>query len=130
MPWDVEFDDAFEAEFSAFAEDVQDALLAVGKLLAEYGPQLGAAACGYAERLGLSQYEGTAVRRGWWCLACRLSRSIPGVTRFSLLPRTSRAAARSGFINDSLQRRTRDLMITCHARKRRSSKINGYHAER
>ncbi len=41
MPRDVEFDDAFEAEFLAFAEDVQDALLAVGKLLAEYGPQLG-----------------------------------------------------------------------------------------
>lgn len=40
-PWEIEFDDAFETEFAAFAEDVQDALLAVAKLLAEYGPQLG-----------------------------------------------------------------------------------------
>ena len=41
MAWEVEFDNAFETEFAAFAEDVQDALLAVAKLLAEYGPQLG-----------------------------------------------------------------------------------------
>lgn len=41
MAWEIEFDDAFETEFAAFAEDVQDALLAVAKLLAEYGPQLG-----------------------------------------------------------------------------------------
>ncbi|MGO8847331.1 MAG: type II toxin-antitoxin system RelE/ParE family toxin [Methylocella sp.] len=41
MAWVIEFDDAFETEFAAFAEDVQDALLAVAKLLAEYGPQLG-----------------------------------------------------------------------------------------
>ena len=39
--WDVEFHDAFEAEFRAFEQSVQDALLAVAKLLAEYGPQLG-----------------------------------------------------------------------------------------
>jgi hypothetical protein len=41
MAWEVEFDDAFEMEFAAFAEDVQDALLAVAKLLADYGPHLG-----------------------------------------------------------------------------------------
>src|SRR5438270_13184518 len=41
MAWEVEFDDEFETEFAAFAEDVQDALLAVAKLLADYGPQLG-----------------------------------------------------------------------------------------
>jgi hypothetical protein len=41
MAWEVEFDDAFETEFAAFAEDVQDALLAVAKLLADYGPHLG-----------------------------------------------------------------------------------------
>jgi hypothetical protein len=35
MAWEVEFDDAFETEFAAFAEDVQDALLAVAKLLAD-----------------------------------------------------------------------------------------------
>jgi|SRR5438270_12178728 len=41
MAWEVEFDDEFETEFAAFAEDVQDALLAVAKLLADYGPHLG-----------------------------------------------------------------------------------------
>jgi hypothetical protein len=41
MAWEVEFDDAFEMEFAAFAENVQDALLAAAKLLADYGPHLG-----------------------------------------------------------------------------------------
>jgi hypothetical protein len=41
MTWQVEFDTAFEAEFLAFEQDVQDALLAVARLLADYGPQLG-----------------------------------------------------------------------------------------
>jgi len=41
MVWEVEFHDAFEAEFLAFEQAVQDALLAVAKLLADYGPQLG-----------------------------------------------------------------------------------------
>ncbi len=41
MAWTVELDDAFEAEFSAFDPAVQDALLAVARLLADYGPRLG-----------------------------------------------------------------------------------------
>jgi hypothetical protein len=41
MPWTVEFHDEFEPEFLAFEPAVQDALLAVAKLLADYGPQLG-----------------------------------------------------------------------------------------
>lgn len=41
MPWDVEFEDAFEAEFRELDSEVQDALLAVAKLLVDYGPQLG-----------------------------------------------------------------------------------------
>jgi hypothetical protein len=41
MAWDVEFDDAFDAEFLAFDQEVQNSLLAVAKLLADYGPQLG-----------------------------------------------------------------------------------------
>jgi hypothetical protein len=40
MTWDVEFENAFEAEFLTFEAEVQDALLAVAKLLADYGPQL------------------------------------------------------------------------------------------
>lgn len=41
MTWNVEFHDAFEVEFLAFEQSVQDALLAVAKLLADYGPRLG-----------------------------------------------------------------------------------------
>lgn len=41
MPWDVLFDNAFEVEFQAFEPDVQTELLAVAKLLVDYGPQLG-----------------------------------------------------------------------------------------
>jgi len=39
--WNIEFEDAFELEFLAFDPQVQEALLAVAKLLANYGPQLG-----------------------------------------------------------------------------------------
>jgi hypothetical protein len=39
--WDVEFDEDFEAEFRDLEVAVQDALFAVSKLLADYGPQLG-----------------------------------------------------------------------------------------
>jgi hypothetical protein len=41
MDWDVRLHDAFEAEFQAFAHEVQNEMLALAKLLAEYGPQLG-----------------------------------------------------------------------------------------
>jgi hypothetical protein len=41
MNWDVRLHNAFEAEFLAFERGVQTELLAVSKLLAEYGPQLG-----------------------------------------------------------------------------------------
>lgn len=41
MTWDVKLHDAFEAEFAALERAVQTELLAVAKLLGEYGPQLG-----------------------------------------------------------------------------------------
>lgn len=41
MTWNVRLHDAFEAEFLAFERAVQTELLAVAKLLGEYGPQLG-----------------------------------------------------------------------------------------
>lgn len=41
MNWDVRLHEAFEAEFLAFERGVQTELLAIAKLLAEYGPQLG-----------------------------------------------------------------------------------------
>ena len=53
MAWVVEFHDDFEAEFRAFEQPVQDALLAVAKLLTDYGPQLGRP---YADTLNGSEY--------------------------------------------------------------------------
>ena len=41
MVWTVLFHDAFDAEFSAFDESLQDELLAHAKLLSEFGPHLG-----------------------------------------------------------------------------------------
>jgi hypothetical protein len=51
--WVVEFHDDFEPEFLVFEPAVQDALLAVAKLLADYGPQLGRP---YADTLKGSSY--------------------------------------------------------------------------
>ena len=41
MTWIVLFHDAFDTEFAALVEDLQDELLAHAKLLAEFGPNLG-----------------------------------------------------------------------------------------
>jgi hypothetical protein len=41
MAWVVEFLDVFEAEFDAFPDEVQDAILAWAALLEREGPQLG-----------------------------------------------------------------------------------------
>ena len=53
MSWRVEFHDDFEPEFLGFELAVQDALLAVAKLLADFGPQLGRP---YADTLKGSKY--------------------------------------------------------------------------
>ena len=39
--WEVKLHNAFEAEFQAFEPTVQDAMLVVAKVLADFGPQLG-----------------------------------------------------------------------------------------
>jgi hypothetical protein len=41
LRWVVEFHDAFEGEFRALDPAVQEELLALAKLLGDYGPQLG-----------------------------------------------------------------------------------------
>jgi len=41
MSWDVEFYEAFEPEFDALSEAVQNELLAFAKLLERFGPTLG-----------------------------------------------------------------------------------------
>ena len=41
MSWNVLFHDLFHDEFTAFAEDLQDELLAHARLLSQFGPELG-----------------------------------------------------------------------------------------
>ena len=41
MPWVVEFHDAFEPDFEAMADDVQDSLLAAAKAVQIAGPKAG-----------------------------------------------------------------------------------------
>ena len=41
MDWTVRFADEFEQEFLSLQQGVQDELLAVARILADYGPQLG-----------------------------------------------------------------------------------------
>ena len=41
MAWTVEIGDEFEADFDALHEDVQDEILALSRLLQQFGPQLG-----------------------------------------------------------------------------------------
>lgn len=41
MEWEVEFHPAFEVEVQTFDRDVRVALIAVARLLSDYGPQLG-----------------------------------------------------------------------------------------
>jgi hypothetical protein len=41
MSWKVEFHEEFEPEFYELSETVQDEILALSKLLEEFGPQLG-----------------------------------------------------------------------------------------
>ncbi len=53
MRWAVEFHDDFEPDFLAFEPAIQDAVLAVAKLLADFGPQLGRP---YADTLNRSKY--------------------------------------------------------------------------
>ena len=40
MKWKAEFHDLFEPEFDGFSEEVQDEILALGKLLETFGPHL------------------------------------------------------------------------------------------
>ena len=64
MNWTVEIADEFEPEFDTLDEDVRVEILALSRLLQQFGPQLGRAPCGHAERLTVREHEGAAVQRG------------------------------------------------------------------
>jgi hypothetical protein len=60
MIWDVDLADELEAEWNELPSDVQDEILAHGKLLEQFGPQLGRPRR-HLERIALREHEGTAV---------------------------------------------------------------------
>jgi hypothetical protein len=66
VSWSVEVGDEFRPELFALHEDVRTEILALARLLQQFGPQLGRPRVGYAERLPPREYEGVAVQRGRW----------------------------------------------------------------
>ena len=71
MVWSVRFHDAFDAEFEALAPEVQDEMLALAKLLKDYGPAPGRP---HADTLNGSAYANMKELRfraadGVWCVA-------------------------------------------------------------
>ena len=61
MIWSVEIADELEAEWDQFPVDVQDEILAHGRLLEQFWSAAGQAAGGYLEGIELQQYEGIAL---------------------------------------------------------------------
>lgn len=105
MNWDVRLHDAFEAEFLAFERGVQTELLAVAKLLAEYGPQLRRP---YVDTLKGSKH--TNMKEMRFSAAdpngAQPSRLTPNGRLSSSSRATSRALARSASTSSLSQRRT------------------------
>ena len=102
MVWSVEFEDAFEAEFLVFEQEVQDALLAVAKLLVDYGPQLGRP---YADTLKGSKHANMKELRFEMANGAPPSPSTLSVRRSCSSPVTNPAGARNGSTNSSSPRR-------------------------
>ena len=65
VSWVVEIGDEFEPEFDDLHEDVRMEILALTRLLQQFGPQLGRPRVD-TERLTPREYEGIAVQRGGW----------------------------------------------------------------
>ena len=63
VSWAVDISDEFEPEFDNLDEDVQSEILALARLIQQFGPQLGRPRVNI-ERLTPREYERTAVRRG------------------------------------------------------------------
>jgi len=105
MTWDVKLHDAFEAEFAALERSVQTELLALAKLLGEYGPQLGRP---YVDTLNGSKHANMKEMRfsaadGEWRVAFAFD---PERNAIVLVAGDNQAAVRSVSTSSSLQRRT------------------------
>ena len=62
MNWTVFLDPAFEPEFLALPQSVQDELLANAKLLETFGPRLGRPRVDTLEGIAAREHEGSAFR--------------------------------------------------------------------
>jgi hypothetical protein len=111
VPWLVEFHDDFEPEFLAFEPAVQDALLVVAKLLADFGPQLGRPC---ADTLNGSEHANIEELRfeasdGEWRAAFTFD---PQRQAILLVAGTNLAAARGASTGNSSQKRISGFLHT------------------
>jgi hypothetical protein len=66
VSWIVEIGDEFEPEFDALHVGVQREILALSRVLQQFGPQLGRPRVRHAERVSAREHEGTALQRSRW----------------------------------------------------------------
>ena len=64
LSWIVEIGDEFEPEFDELHEDVRTEILALTRLLQQFGPQLGRPRVDTLNNSRHANYEGTEVQRG------------------------------------------------------------------
>jgi hypothetical protein len=111
MPWIVEFHGDFELESLSFEPAVQEALLAVARLLADFGPQLG---WPYADTLNGSKFVNMKELRfeasdGEWRAVFAFD---PQRQAILLVAGDKSVGARSAFTSSSSQRRISGLPRT------------------
>jgi hypothetical protein len=64
VKWDVEMADEFKPEFDALGQDVRREVLALARVLQEFGPRLGRPRVDTLNGSAPCQYEGIAIQRG------------------------------------------------------------------
>jgi hypothetical protein len=97
MPWSVDIGDELDAEWNQLPVDVQNEILAHGKLLAQFGPQLGRPrvdTLNGSRHANMKELRFDAASGGW-----RLH-SIHAAGQYCWSPATSPAWARSGFTSN------------------------------
>jgi len=116
MIWNVDLADELEAEWDELPGDVQDELLAHGKLLEQFGPQLGrprvdtlkGSRYGNMKELRFDAAHGVwCVVRGVWCVVCGVWCVVCGVWRvaFAFDPRRRAVLLIAGDKSGTPQRR-------------------------
>jgi hypothetical protein len=92
VKWAVEIADEFKPEFDALGQDVRTEVLALARVLQEFGPQLGRPrvdTLNGSRHANMKELRFSAADGEWPSLL------IPGVRRFYLSPATNRVEAKS-----------------------------------